>query len=153
MARENSSGLGVNTRYGAVSLPDGARGEFGRNDGGVSFIAADFSADLINSDSINTAITVLPPYTKVLRAYVELETALSLSGAGAALSIGKQGSLGTDSCDLSGTTTAVGFHTLGQKGGFASTAAMTATTTVVVGMASGSINAGAGRFVLEVLKA
>lgn len=151
MARENTSGLGVNTRYGAISLPDGARGELGRGEGGLSTIAADFSAALINSDSINAAVTVLFPGTLVLRGWVEVEEALSLSGAGAALSIGKQGSLGTDSADLSGTSKGVGFATLGLKGTFS--IGITATTTVVVGMASGSINAGAGRIVLEVLKA
>ncbi len=151
MARENSSGLGVNTRYGPISLPDGARGELGRGEGGITTIAADFSAALINSDSINAAITVLFPGTLVLRGWVDVEEAMSLSGAGAALSIGAQGGLGTNSADISGTSKGVGLGTLGLKGTFST--GITATTTVVVGMASGSINAGAGRLILEVLKA
>ena len=58
MARENSSGLGVNTRYGPVSIPDGARGEL-HSDSGLIYLTADWSADLINNDSINAAITIV----------------------------------------------------------------------------------------------
>lgn len=151
MSKENTAGLGVNTRYGPISIPDGARGELGRSEGGISTIGADFSADLINSDSINAAVTVLFPGTLVLRGWVDVETALSLSGNGAALSIGRQGALGTDSADLSGSSKGVGFATLGLKGTFST--GITATTTVVVGMTSGQIKEGAGRIVLEVLKA
>jgi hypothetical protein len=151
MARENSSGLNVSTRYGVVNIPDGARGELGRGEGGIFTLAADFSADLINSDSIGQAVTVLYPGTLVLRGWAEVETAVSLSGAGAAVSIGRQGGLGTDSADLSGSAVVVGFKALGLKGTFST--GITATTTVVVAMAAGSIEGGAGRLILEVLKA
>lgn len=149
MARENTSGLGVSTRYGPISLPDGARG-ITSTTGGLNYLIQEFSASLINSDSINQATCVLFPGSLPLRAWVEVETALSLSGAGAALSFGRQGALGTDSADISGTSKGVGFATAALKGTFST--GITATTTVVVGMTSGSINEGAGRFVIEYLK-
>jgi hypothetical protein len=148
MAKENSSGLGVNTRYGAISIPDGARGALG-GQGALNYLAVEFSAALLNSDSINAPTTVLFNALP-LRAWVEVETALSLSGAGAALSFGRQGGLGTDSADISGTAKGVGFAVAALKGTFST--GITATTTVVVGMASGSINEGAGRFIIEYLK-
>jgi len=151
MAKENSAGLGVSSRYGPIALPDGARGELGRGEGGIYTLADDFSANLINSDSIGQAVTVLFPGTLVLRGWAEVETAVSLSAAGAAVSIGRQGGLGTDSADLSGSAVGVGFKALGLKGTFST--GITATTTVVVGMAAGSIEGGAGRLILEILKA
>lgn len=148
MAKENSSGLGVNTRYGAISIPDGARGNLAGK-GALNYLTVEFSADKINNDSINAPTTVLFNVLP-LRAWVEVETALSLSGAGAALSFGRQGALGTDSADISGTAKGVGFAVAALKGTFST--GITATTTVVVGMASGSINEGSGRFVIEYLK-
>lgn len=148
MAKENSSGLGVNTRYGAISIPDGARGNLASK-GALNYLTVEFSADKINNDSINAPTTILFNALP-LRAWVEVETALSLSGAGAALSFGRQGGLGTDSADLSGSAKGVGFAVAGLKGTFST--GITATTTVVIGMASGSIEGGAGRFVIEYLK-
>ena len=131
MAKENSSGLGVNTRYGAISIPDGAKGTLGGNEGALNYLAVEFSAALINSDSINAPTTIL--YNALpLRAWVEVETALSLSGAGAALSFGRQGALGTDSADISGTAKGVGFAVAALKGTFST--GITATTTLVVGI-------------------
>lgn len=149
MAKENSSGLGVNTRYGAISIPDGAKGALGGHEGALNYLAVEFSADKINNDSINAPTTILFNALP-LRAWVEVETALSLSGAGAALSFGRQGALGTDSADISGTAKGVGFAVAALKGTFST--GITATTTVVVGMASGSINEGSGRFIIEYLK-
>jgi hypothetical protein len=148
MAKENSSGLGVNTRYGAISIPDGARGNIASK-GALNYLTVEFSADKINNDSINAPTTILFNCLP-LRAWVEVETALSLSGAGAALSFGRQGALGTDSADISGTAKGVGFAAAALKGTFST--GITATTTVVIGMASGSINEGSGRFVIEYLK-
>jgi len=148
MAKENSSGLGVNTRYGAISIPDGARGNIASK-GALNYLTVEFSADKINNDSINAPTTILFNCLP-LRAWVEVETALSLSGAGAALSFGRQGALGTDSADISGTAKGVGFAVAALKGTFST--GITATTTVVIGMASGSINEGSGRFVIEYLK-
>jgi len=148
MAKENSSGLGVNTRYGAISIPDGARGNIASK-GALNYLTVEFSADKINNDSINAPTTILFNCLP-LRAWVEVETALSLSGAGAALSFGRQGALGTDSADISGTAKGVGFAAAALKGTFST--GITATTTVVIGMTSGSINEGSGRFVIEYLK-
>jgi len=148
MAKENSSGLGVNTRYGAISIPDGARGNIASK-GALNYLTVEFSADKINNDSINAPTTILFNCLP-LRAWVEVETALSLSGAGAALSFGRQGALGTDSADISGTAKGVGFAVAALKGTFST--GITATTTVVIGMTSGSINEGSGRFVIEYLK-
>lgn len=148
MAKENSSGLGVNTRYGAISIPDGARGNLAGK-GVLNYLTVEFSADKINNDSINAPTTVLFNVLP-LRAWVEVETALSLSGAGAALSFGRQGALGTDSADISGTAKGVGFAAAALKGTFST--GITATTTVVIGVAGGSINEGSGRFVIEYLK-
>jgi len=148
MAKENSSGLGVNTRYGAISIPDGARGNIASK-GALNYLTVEFSADKINNDSINAPTTILFNCLP-LRAWVEVETALSLSGAGAALSFGRQGALGTDSADISGTAKGVGFAAAALKGTFST--GITATTTVVIGVASGSINEGSGRFVIEYLK-
>lgn len=148
MAKENSSGLNVNARYGAISIPDGARGNLAGK-GALNYLVVEFSADKINNDSINAPTTVLFNCLP-LRAWVEVETALSLSGAGAALSFGRQGGLGTDSADLSGSAKGVGFAVAGLKGTFST--GITATTTVAIGMASGAIEGGAGRFVIEYLK-
>ena len=148
MAKENSSGLNVNTRYGAISIPDGARGNLAGK-GALNYLTVEFSADKINNDSINAPTTVLFNCLP-LRAWVEVETALSLSGAGAALSFGRQGGLGTDSADLSGSAKGVGFAAAGLKGTFST--GITATTTVVIGMASGGLEGGSGRFVIEYLK-
>jgi hypothetical protein len=148
MAKENSSGLGVNTRYGAISIPDGARGNIASK-GALNYLTVEFSADKINNDSINAPTTILFNCLP-LRAWVEVETALSLSGAGAALSFGRQGALGTDSADISGTAKGVGFAAAALKGTFST--GITATTTVVIGVAGGSINEGSGRFVIEYLK-
>jgi len=147
MARENSAGLGVNSRYGPVSLPDGARGSY-HSQGGLTEIVVDWSADLINSDSIGPVLVVknmLP-----LRAWVEVEEALSLSGTSAGLAVGIQGALTADCAELTGTSVGVGFGTATLLGKFLT--GLTATTTLVVGVTSGSINAGAGRFVIECLK-
>ena len=147
MARENSAGLGVNTRYGPVSLPDGARGSY-HSQGATTEIAVDWSADLINSDSIGPVLVVknmLP-----LRAWVEVETALSLSGTSAGLAVGFQSSFTTDCAELTATTVGVGFASATLIGKMAT--GITSTTTLVVGVTSGSINAGAGRFVIECLK-
>lgn len=149
MARENSSGLGVSTRYGPISIPDGARGSY-HSANGMEYLVADWSADLINSDSINQAVTIVSNLMPV-RAWVEIETALSLSAAGASLCFGKQGALGTDSADVSGSAIGVGFKVCSLNGIFST--GITATTTLVVGMKSGQINGGSGRFVIECLKA
>jgi len=149
MAKENSSGLGVNTRYGPISLPDGAKGALGGHEGALNYLAVEFSAEKINADSINAPTTILFNCLP-LRAWVEVETALSLSGAGAALSFGRQGGLGTDSADLSGSAKGTGFAVAGLKGTFST--GITATTTVVIGMASGAIEGGSGRFIIEYLK-
>lgn len=147
MARENSAGLGVNSRYGPVSLPDGARGTY-HSQGALTEIRVDWSADLINSDSIGPVLVVrnmLP-----LRAWVEVEEALSLSGTSAGIAVGIQGALATDCAELTGTSVGVGFGTATLLGKFAT--GLTATTTLVLGVTSGSINAGAGTFVIECLK-
>jgi hypothetical protein len=115
----------------------------------LNYLTVEFSADKINNDSINAPTTILFNCLP-LRAWVEVETALSLSGAGAALSFGRQGALGTDSADISGTAKGVGFAAAALKGTFST--GITATTTVVIGVASGSINEGSGRFVIEYLK-
>lgn len=148
MAKENSSGLGVSTRYGPVSLPDGARGFFHSQDGFVH-IVADWSADLINSGSINQAVTIVRNLLPT-RAWVEIEEDLSLSGAGSSLCLGVEGALGTDSADVSGSAIGVGFKACSLNGKFST--GLTATTTLVIGMKSGQINGGKGRFVIECLK-
>ena len=147
MARENSAGLGVNSRYGPIALPDGAKGCFTSRDG-LTQLVAEWSSTLINSDSVGAKLIVsniLP-----VRAWVEVETALALSAAGASLCFGVQGSLGTDSADTSGSAVGVGFKTCSLNGTFLT--GITATATLVVGLKSGAINAGAGRFVVECLK-
>lgn len=149
MARENSSGLGVSTRYGVVNLPDGARGTY-QAKGGLTYLVADWSANLINSDSIGQATMIVSNFLP-LRAWVEIEETLSLSGTGSSICFGKQGSLGTDSADTSGSAVGVGFKTCSLNGVFST--GITATITLVVGMKSGQINGGAGRFVIEGLKA
>ncbi len=146
MARENSAGLGVNTRYGPISLPDGAQGSY-HSKGPLKTLVLDWSADLINSDSVGAKLIVknmLP-----LRAWVEVETALSLSGTSAGLAVGFQGSFSTDCAELTGTAVGVGFGTATLLGKFIT--GITATQTLVVGVTSGSINSGAGRFVIECL--
>lgn len=148
MARENSSGLGVNTRYGPVSIPDGARGEL-HSDSGLVYLTADWSADLINNDSINAAITIVKNILP-LRAWVEIEEALTLTTAGASLCFGVKGALGTDSADTSGSSVGVGFKVCSLNGKFST--GLTATATLVVGLKTGSITSGAGRFVVECLK-
>jgi len=147
MARENTAGIGVNSRYGPISLPDGARGSY-HSQGGIVELVVDWSADLINSDSIGPVLIVknmLP-----LRAWCEVETALSLSGTSAGLAVGFQGGLAADCAEITGTSVGVGFSTATLLGKFIT--GITATTTLVVGVTSGSINAGAGRFVIECLK-
>lgn len=148
MARENSSGLGVNTRYGPISLPDGARGTYHSQDG-LFYIVADWSADLINSDSINAAVTIVKNMLP-LRAWLEVEEALSLSGTSAGLAIGVQGAITADCAEVTGTAVGIGFATATLLGKFST--GLTATATLVVGVTSGSINSGAGRFVVECLK-
>jgi hypothetical protein len=147
MARENTAGLGVNTRYGPISLPDGARGTY-HSQGALTEISVDWSANLINSDSIGPVLIVknmLP-----LRAWLEVEEALSLSGTSAGIAVGFAGGLATDCAEVTGTSVGVGFATATLLGKFIT--GITATQTLVVGVTSGSINAGAGRFVIECLK-
>lgn len=146
MARENSSGLGVNTRYGPISLPDGAQGRF-TSKNGIDQLVVEWSADLINSDSIGAKLIVknrLP-----LRAWVEVETALSLSGTSAGLAVGFQSSFTTDCAEITGTAIGVGFGTATLLGKMAT--GISSTQTLVVGVTSGSINSGAGRFIIECL--
>jgi hypothetical protein len=149
MAKENSAGLGVSSRYGQVNVPDGAKGSY-QAKGGLTYLVADWSADLINSDSRGQATLVMSNFLPT-RAWVEIETATSLSAAGASISFGKQGALGTDSADVSGSAIGVGFKTCSLNGIFST--GITATCTLVVGMKSGQILNGAGRFVIEGLKA
>ena len=148
MARETTSGLGVNSRYGPISLPDGARGTY-HSQGPEFYIVADWSADLINSDSINAPITIVSNMIPV-RAWLEVETALSLSGTSAGLVIGFQGSPTTDCAEVTGTAVGVGFATATLLGKF--TTGITSTQTLVVQVSSGSINSGAGRFIVECIK-
>lgn len=148
MAKENSSGLGVSSRYGPVSLPDGARGSFHSQDG-ITQIVAEWSADLIRNSSINQAITIVRN-TLPTRAWVEIEEALSLSGAGSSLCLGVDGALGTDSADVSGSAIGVGFKVCSLNGKFST--GLTATATLVIGLKSGKIVGGKGRFVVECLK-
>lgn len=148
MAKENSAGLGVSTRYGPVAVPDGARGFFHSQDGMVHLVA-DWSKDLISSGSINQAITIVRNLLPT-RAWVEIEEALSLSGAGSSLCIGVEGALGTDSADVSGSGIGVGFKVCSLNGKFST--GLTATSTLVVGLKSGKIVGGKGRFVVECLK-
>lgn len=149
MARENSSGLGVSTRYGAVKVPDGAKGSY-QAKGGLTYLVADWSAELINSDSIGQQTLVVSNFLP-LRAWVEVEEAMTLTTAGSSLCFGKVGALGTDSADTSGSAVGVGFKTCSLNGIFST--GITATTTLVIGIKTGSITAGAGRFVIEGLKA
>jgi hypothetical protein len=65
MAKENSAGLGVSTRYGPVTVPDGARGSFHSQDG-LQHIVADWSADLLRNGSINQAITIVLKSGKIV---------------------------------------------------------------------------------------
>lgn len=148
MAKENSAGLGVSSRYGPVSVPDGARGTFHSQDG-MYYIVADWSKDLLTSGSINQAITIVRNMLP-LRAWVEIEEALSLSGAGSSLCLGVEGALGTDSADVSGSAIGVGFKACSLNGKFGT--GLTATATLVIGLKSGSIEGGKGRFVVECLK-
>lgn len=149
MARENSAGLGVSTRYGAVKVPDGAKGSY-QAKGGLTYLVADWSAELINSDSIGQQTLVVSNFLP-LRAWVEIEEAMTLTTAGSSLCFGKVGALGTDSADTSGSAVGVGFKTCSLNGIFST--GITATTTLVIGIKTGSITAGAGRFVIEGLKA
>jgi hypothetical protein len=148
MAKENSAGLGVSTRYGPVSVPDGARGSFHSQDGFIHLVA-DWSADLIRNGSINQAITIVRNVLPT-RAWVEVEEALSLSGAGSSLCFGQEGQLGTNSADVSGSAVGVGFKACSLNGTFST--GLTATTTLVIGLKSGKIVGGKGRFVVECLK-
>lgn len=148
MARETTSGLGVNTRYGPLSLPDGARGTFHSQDG-MSTLVQDFSANNLNSDSINAPVTIFPPGVLPTRAWLVVDSAISLSGTTAAICVGTQGGLGTNSAEFTGTSIGVGFKTGTLKGTWST--GLTATTTVVLGLSNGSINAGAGRIFIEYL--
>ena len=149
MARENTAGLGVNTRYGPISIPDGARGVLAA-EGALNYLTIEFSSALYNADSINTRTGILFNCLP-LRAWVEIETAISLSGAGVALCFGRKGGLGTDSADISGSAIGVGFKAAALKGTFST--GITATTTLAFGptVATG-FDGGAGRFVIEYLK-
>jgi len=148
MAKENTSGLNVNSRYGPVAVPDACIGVI-RTDGGLNQLTVEFSADNINNSDF-ASVVVLQPGCLPLRGWLEVETAISLSGLGAAISLGTQGGLGTNSADVSGTALGVGFKTAGLKGTWST--GLTATTTVAFGVVGGSINEGAGRFVVEYLK-
>ena len=149
MARENSSGLGVNTRYGAISSPDGARGNL-TAEGALNYLTIEFSSALYNTDSINTRTGILFNALP-LRAWVEVETAISLSGAGVGLCFGRKGGLGTDGAEISGSATGVGFKVASLKGTFST--GITATTTVAFGpTVATAFDGGAGRFVIEYLK-
>lgn len=148
MARESTSGLGVNTRYGPLNVPDGARGTFHSQDG-LSTLVQDFSAANLNSDSINAPVTVFPPGVLPLRAWLVVDTAVSLSGTTAAITVGTQGSLGTNGAEFTGTAIGVGFK-VGSLEGTWSTG-LTATTTVVFGVTNGSLNEGSGRIFIEYL--
>lgn len=148
MAKTNQSGLGVVTRYGPVTLPDGAFGEL-PGTGGVRQLTVEWSADLINSDSIN-AHPIIVSNILPLRAWVEVETALSLSGTSAGLALGYQGGVAANCAEITGTAVGVGFGTMTLLGEFST--GITATKTLVIGVTSGSINSGAGRIVVEYMK-
>ena len=147
MARENTAGLGVNTRYGGISIPDGARGGY-HTANGMEYIVADWSAGLLNSDSINTAITIVKGVLPV-RAWIIVDTAMSLSGSSASFGIGVQGSF-SDRADITGTAVPVSIKAMTLLGKFST--GLTATATLVLGMSSGSMNEGAGRLVVECIK-
>jgi len=149
MAKENSAGLGVSSRSGRVNIPDGAKGSY-QAKGGLTFLVADWSADLINNDSRGQATLVISNFLPT-RAWVEIEEAMTLTTAGSSLCFGKVGALGTDSAVTSGSAVGVGFKTCSLNGIFST--GITATVTLVVGIKTGSITAGAGRFVIEGLKA
>ena len=149
MAKENSAGLGVSTRYGAISVPDGARGNLA-GQGALNYMTIEFSSTLFNSDSINSRTGILFNCLP-LRAWVEVETPISLSGAGVGLCFGRKGALGTDSADISGSAVGVGFKAAALKGTFST--GITATTTLAFGPTVGTaFDGGSGRFVIEYLK-
>lgn len=149
MAKETTSGIGVNSRYGPVTVPDNAVGVI-KTEGGKNQLVAEFGYEALTAGHGDEGVFVLPPNILVTAAYVEVESIVSLSAAGAAIVLGTEGSPATNGVALSGSAVAIGISSLTAKGTWAS--ALTGTTTVALALSGGSISGGKGRFVVEYLK-
>jgi len=146
MAKENTSGLGVSSRYGPVSVPDCAIGVT-KTAGGGNELIAEFSAATIQSGQA-AGVVVLPPMCRPTSAYVEVETAITLSGVGALLCLGTEGSLTADSAQITGSAIGVGFYTATLKGTW-STGLSATTTIALAALPATALSGGAGRFVVK----
>jgi hypothetical protein len=150
MAKESTSGIGVDTRYGPVSIPDGAVGTI-KTAGGLNQLVAEFSGQNLIDSVMDNLKVIIPPNALPVRAYFECEEAFSLSGTLCALGIGTQGSIGTNGVNITGSAISVAMYTGVLKGTWST--GFTATTTVAVGVVNGAAaSQGKGRFVVEYLK-
>lgn len=99
MAKENTSGLNVNSRYGPVAIPDSAGGVI-KTEGGKNEMTIELSGKNINDDSLQGDI-IIPAGSLVIEAYVEVEEVFVVSGTDPTILVGTNGSEATNGIVIS----------------------------------------------------
>ena len=155
MSKEASSGLGsgVRSRFGPVSVPDGAAGVV-RTAGGMNQVVLEFSGADINNDDFQKA--VVPAGSLLVSAYAEIEEVFALGGTTPTIDIGTDGSEATNNVDITEAQgEAVGtYDILGTPGGtWAAGLAADTTVSIALGGTTPTVtSAGKARVVLEFVK-
>jgi hypothetical protein len=93
MAKEDTAGLQVDSRYGPVLVPDGAGGQL-QTAGGKRELTFEFSGATINDDSEQNPI--IPAGSLVIAAYAEIEEAFTLGGTTPTIVAGTVGTEATN---------------------------------------------------------
>jgi hypothetical protein len=155
MSKEASSGLGsgVRSRFGPVSVPDGAGGVV-RTAGGMNQVVLEFSGADINNDDFQKAI--VPAGSFLTRAYIEVEEIFALGGTTPTIDIGTDGSEATNRVDVTqAQAQAVGTYDIVSTALNTWAARLAADTTVSIALGGTTptvTSAGKGRVVLEFVK-
>ena len=97
MSKENTAGLGVNTRYGPVAVPDGVGGVI-KTEGAFNELTLEFSGQNIN-DGVEQN-PVIPAGSLIVGAYAEIEEVFVLGGTTPTIDIGTLTSETTNNVDI-----------------------------------------------------
>jgi hypothetical protein len=154
MSKENTAGLGVNSRYGPLTTPDGAGGVI-KTEGAVNELTLDFTGETINDDSEQNP--VIPAGSLIIAAYAEISEAFVLGGTTPTIDIGTKGSEGTNGIDIAdaGEADTVGtYDILGTPSGtWAASLAANTTVGIALGGTSPTVtSAGKARVVVQYLQ-
>lgn len=143
MSKESSSGLGVDSRFGTLNLPDAAAGVY-PSDGPQNTLAISVGGANINGAVVSDAF-VLPAGALVTAAYVNVTEAFS-----AGFAVGTKGSEATNGVDIVGTSTGLLDISASIAGTWA--AQLAASTIVDAAWATSGTDAGYATVIVEYIQ-